>query len=314
MIRRIVIALAAFHLHVAASAPKDPKILDIRDWERVWRLCNRGDPAAAMGACMALLQRGWLTRDAIGVAYTNLAIAYLADGQPDHALVNLDAALKYYPTLSYAYFARARVHSFMGAWQAAADDYTEAIRYQPELLATYINRGDVYRVMDRFDLALADFEQVIAADPNSAAAFAARGNLYRDQSRYDLALADYDTAIALDAEYTPAYNRRCFVHVISGGDLAAALSDCEQALAQAPGNGAVLATRALVHLRSGDLAAAYYDSEAAVAAGPLPEAYLMRGLVRLRYGRDGEGRADLAEAERLKPGIGAEYAAYGVAL
>ena len=32
------------------------------------------------------------------------------------------------------------------------------------------------------------------------------------------------------------------------------------------------------------------------------------------YGRDGEGRADLAEAERLKPGIGAEYAAYGFAL
>jgi tetratricopeptide (TPR) repeat protein len=311
--RSVAVALAAFHLFVAATAPKDPKIIDIRDYNRVWGLCIRGDIAESLGGCRALLQRGWLTKGGIALAYSHLAGAYLADSQLEQALVNVDAALRYDPQAWYGFYTRARVHTAKRDYQRAIADYERVMFFRPLLADPYVSRGDIHRMLDRFDLAEADFERAIAMDESSPTGFAARGNLNRDRGRYDLALADYDKAIALDQNYTPAFNRRCFVRTISGGDLDAALADCERALQLAPGNGAILATRALANLRRGDLAAAHDDSEAAVAAdATLPEAHLARALVRLRYGRDTEARADLAEAERLEPGIGAEYAVYGL--
>jgi tetratricopeptide (TPR) repeat protein len=108
-------------------------------------------------------------------------------------------------------------------------------------------------------------------------------------------------------------NNRCWLRVINDVDLQLALVDCNAAILANPANAAALDSRGLVHLKRQDFAAALADYEAALAKEPQRGHFLYgRGLARLGLGRAAEGQSDLAEAERLEPGVAELYRSYGV--
>lgn len=106
----------------------------------------------------------------------------------------------------------------------------------------------------------------------------------------------------------------------------AALPYCMDANKADPGNGTALLSRGLLELRTGDFQQAQRDFDTAlrrtlslqVTAELSVErrhyALFGRGLAKLRLGDTEGGKADIAAAEKFKPGVTAEFALYGLAL
>ena len=66
----------------------------------------------------------------------------------------------------------------------------------------------------------------------------------------------------------------------------------------------MLDSRAMVRLRMGDLAGAMADYDRVLAAQPaIAWSWFGRGLAKLRSGREEDGKADIAAAIRIDPGL-----------
>jgi hypothetical protein len=168
-------------------------------------------------------------------------------------------------------------------------------------------------------LALADFKAVAATDPAKATVDLPNIGEYRpvvngevhnyasderDRTERDEAIGKLRNAVAA------ALGDRCLRATIasSGG---ATLADCNAALAIAPDFPVALAARGFAEFLHGDYRSAVSDLERAPPE-MAPAAYL-RGVARHRLGDKSRGDADIAEAEKLKPGIMADMTAQGLA-
>ena len=82
----------------------------------------------------------------------------------------------------------------------------------------------------------------------------------------------------------------------------------------APDDPATLDSRGFTYLKLGRFEQAIADYDAALARNPRdPGSLYGRGLARLRGQNDPEGgRADVAAAKALDPGVAAEFARYGL--
>ncbi len=216
--------------------------------------------------------------------------------------------------------------------------------------AALVARGRIRVDQAQFGRAMTDFGRALRINSRNAQAYAARGILHQVRGAYDVAMRDFDLALSIEPTLETALtgreealanrvvqfreqlqvlterlrdapadanllNNRCWLRVINDDDLDAALADCNAALQASPGNSAALDSRGLVHLKRGDFAAAIADYDAALAVDGDRGHYLYgRGIARIRMGLMAEGQADLAEAERLEPGIAAQYRTYHVVL
>ena len=80
----------------------------------------------------------------------------------------------------------------------ALDDLNEAIRLDPEYVPAFKYRGAVYLDTKQFGLALEDYKKAIRFEANNAEHFYNRGAAYAGLGDYDLAIADYTEALRLD--------------------------------------------------------------------------------------------------------------------
>jgi Flp pilus assembly protein TadD len=80
-----------------------------------------------------------------------------------------------------------------------------------------------------------------------------------------------------------------------------------------PKNAAALDSRGLLNLKQQRLQDAWNDYNAAVILGPSVASFLYgRGIASLRLGRIAEGKADIAQAEKLDANIARTYTANGI--
>jgi len=106
---------------------------------------------------------------------------------------------------------------------------------------------------------------------------------------------------------------RCWTRAVMGEELQIALADCNAALKLNAGSAVTLDTRALVQLRMGRYREAIEDYDFALQRSPkLATALFGRGVAQIRTGHAEGGHADLAAAEREKPGVSARFASYGL--
>ena len=97
------------------------------------------------------------------------------------------------------------------------------------------------------------------------------------------------------------------------GALQAALEDCDRALGAGINNAASYDSRGLIYLKMGRLDAAIEDYGFALRIeSKLASALYGRGLARLRQGDKAGGETDITAAETIQPGIGDDFARYGV--
>ncbi len=97
------------------------------------------------------------------------------------------------------------------------------------------------------------------------------------------------------------------------GNYGRAITDYDEALADRPGNVALLEVRATLKYAAGDLAGAQADCEAAIAGGSRG-AWATRGAVKAMRGDLDGALADYAEAIKLNPADGAAWACRADAL
>ena len=142
---------------------------------------------------------------------------------------------------------------------------------------------------------------------------AERGDVHERAGFYDRAAEDYGRLTAIEPGNAKAWNNSCWDLAVLGR-LEEALADCNEALRLAPDDPATLDSRGFTYLKLGRFEQAIADYDAALARNPRDSGSLYgRGLARLRLQNDPEGgRADLAAAKALDPGVAAEFAGYGL--
>jgi tetratricopeptide (TPR) repeat protein len=86
----------------------------------------------------------------------------------------------------------------LGAFEAAAEDYSAMLRLDSRDVATLYNRGCAREKMGNFQAAIKDFTEVLARDPLFAAAAYARGACQNQIGNFDDAINDYNMALSRD--------------------------------------------------------------------------------------------------------------------
>ena len=163
--------------------------------------------------------------------------------------------------------------------------------------------------------ALAVLDRALAKTPNDAIALATRGYVYINLGDYIRATPDFDQALQLAPTNANALEGVCWVRALANTDLDRALAWCDESVRLARQQiYAQYDTRGFLHLRRNEFALAVADYDAALKERPkLASSLYGRGIAKLRLGQAADGRADLARASRIEPGIAETYAKRGVA-
>ncbi|WP_457467379.1 tetratricopeptide repeat protein [Thermostichus sp. MS-CIW-37] len=131
--------------------------------------------------------------------HLNLANLLMQQGSLPLALAHLDEAIRLDPTSALAYSQRARLHSYLGEWEAALADWSQAIDWDPSS-AHYYQRGVAYACGDHFDEAIADLSRSLEIEPQQPNVLYSRGNLLYALGEIKAALDDYERAFRLEAD------------------------------------------------------------------------------------------------------------------
>ena len=249
------------------------------------------------------------------------AAAFAQMGETDDALADLGAVLAHSPNNLQALTARARLRAWRGEYELALADADAIIAAEPHDPAHLYRRATILRRMGRADAAAAAYRDAlaaidarVAASPNQADDYdEMRQLIFAESGQVARAIALIDAQLARHADDAQLLNSRCWTRATANVELPRALADCEQAVAHAPDNPAILDSRAFVKLRMGQYDAAIADEDAALSHIPNhPAALYTRGIARLRKGDRQGGERDLAAARRLDFDIDATYRDYGV--
>jgi tetratricopeptide (TPR) repeat protein len=208
---------------------------------------------------------------------------------------------------------RGSAHFNKGDYRQALADYGRAIEMMPTYAEAFFNRGSAAAAMGELDGAIADFSRAIALKPTFVDAYYSRAGAYDDKGDFRKAIPDYDEALRLKPDHVAALINRCWTRAVIGEELETALADCNAALRFNAGNAVTLDTRALVALRMGRYREAITDYDFALQRSPkLASALFGRGIAQIRTGNVESGRADIAAAERERPGMAARFARFGI--
>ena len=106
-------------------------------------------------------------------------------------------------------------------------------------------------------------------------------------------------------------NSGCWILAVAGVGLDQAEAWCDTAMQAQPLSGAIADSRGRLRLQQGRHEEALADFDYALSRDAiLPPARYGRGLALIALGREDEGRADLALAQRQNPEVPSQFRAY----
>jgi len=216
------------------------------------------------------------------------------------------------PQRVQALVARGNLYAELRQDSRAFADYGQALRFDAANTGALIQRGLLHQRRGAFGAAVVDFTAADRLDPASAGADYVDDAIAAEATAYRTQIQRLDADIAADDEDASLYNSRCWERAIVGDDLGGALSDCNRALALAPGEAEYLDSRGLVELKLRNFQAAFVDYSAALGREPTRGHYRYgRALALYRMGQEGQARAEFAQAVEQEPGVDALYVSYG---
>ena len=236
------------------------------------------------------------------------------------AIANLSKAIAMSPNEAEFYFQRANAYSENGQAGLALADFDHVILLKPEFLSAYLPRAELRRANDDAAGAVADLDALARIAPEQSDWRFALAEFYAREEKFAQAIAQFDLWIRNhpdDAKMVSALGGRCLASAVQNQDLGAGLGDCNAAIRRAdkknPNNGQLYAERGLLFFRQGAYGKALADFEADLKIQPQSAMALYgRGLVKGRTLKSAEADQDIAEAERLAPGITEKYQRYGL--
>ncbi|MNX82841.1 Beta-barrel assembly-enhancing protease [compost metagenome] len=242
------------------------------------------------------------------------AFAYFSAGLPDRALADMDAALKAAADDAKPQ-AKAQKVVLLGLMGRVAEAETLSLAAMEEapdqvsLLASRIDwlleqkRGAEAGALVR-KLQQRDAGEVETATHAMVTALAAAGDV-------DGALAAARAFIASNPDHPERLNGGCWALALAGVGLDQAEVWCDAGLAAQPLSGGIADSRGRLRLQQGRHAEALADFDYALSRqAVLSPARYGRGLALIALGREEEGRADLALAQRQNPDVQSDFRAY----
>ncbi|MFF4989486.1 tetratricopeptide repeat protein [Streptosporangium saharense] len=272
-------------------------LLDARAGEHAYalRLVNDG-----LARLTAMLGSGERSQDVARLRH-NRAQVYLAMGERDLALADLDTVIEHDPDNCEYYVDRAALYRAAGRAKAAIGDYGTAIRLGPHLPEAYYNRAVLQQERGRTARACEDLERALAIDPGHLDARITLVNLRVESGALDEAETEARAGLEL-APRDPAL--LCTLGLVRSerGGLAEADELLTRALAGDPKLVEAWTNRAAVRFDRGEVAAAVADLDRAVALSEAPVPRYNRGKALVRLGRTEEAARDFAHA-LTQPGL-----------
>lgn len=197
------------------------------------------------------------------------------------ALSDLNRALALNDSLTDAYLYRGYAHMGLNQLEPARADLQRCIALDPTRADAYTDLGNLAAAENESNQALEWYNKAVAANPTYARAFFARAKLRSQLDGFAEAKADADTAIRLAPRFQQAYELRAQLY-LSLREYEKTIADCDTSISLRPSPEAhVNRANALYNLKR--LQDALPDAAAAVNLDPnYPQAYLMRGLIRLQ--------------------------------
>lgn len=251
--------------------------------------------------------------------FSRAGAVLLARHDRDGALADFGKAIALAPTEPRYLLQRANAYLDADRDEAAATDVAAAIKLKPDNLEALLMHAGLGLRGDSPDMAavVADLD---AADHAALPASGERldlGGLYVAANKPDRAVPQYTQWIKNhpdDVRKPEALNDRCWARALAGIELPAALSDCNAALRQRPGDISFLDSRAMAELRVGNLDKALADYDVVIAKQPKSGWSLYgRGVVKQRKGDAVGAKADFEASAAVAPKLAARAKTLGIA-
>jgi tetratricopeptide (TPR) repeat protein len=137
-------------------------------------------------------------------AHNNLGIALLGEGRVDEAIAQLEAAIAIAPRDPESHNNLGMAFRRKGRMAEALAQYGAALEIKPDDLLTNFNMGNACLQAGRVDDAIARYQKTLEISPDFADAHNNLGNAYRSRGRIDDAVAEYQRALAIDPANTRA--------------------------------------------------------------------------------------------------------------
>jgi serine/threonine protein kinase/Tfp pilus assembly protein PilF len=250
--------------------------------------------------------------------YNARANAYLAWGESDRALDDLNTAIRIDPKNASSYYNRSLAHARKSQWEQALEDLDEGRRVAGADMfwagGCIQGRGDCLAMLGRTEQAQAAYDECIKLDPGRAAPVMVTSAWFLDRAR-----GDYAAALK---KLDEAAKTGMLIQFLDRGLIYARLGRADEALADFdevmkrlksrpewfavadyfPRWLALLLGRGEAYMRKGEFDRALAECDAAVKFAPRSaEAHLLRAEVHSKRGNSDLAEADRQEAKRLTP-------------
>ena len=178
---------------------------------------NRDGKSAApvaIQACTELLDRQILEGHERFYLFLNRALAYVSQGDRQHALDDYNKAVQLAPKMAQPYYYRGVFYAQTEV-DAALKDFDTALRIDPKLVLALRQRAILYATQKNLSGALADFTEAVRLKPKTPSLWSERGEVSILLHDYAGAVKDEAEAIRLDPKLARAY----FLRGAAFGDL-----------------------------------------------------------------------------------------------
>jgi tetratricopeptide (TPR) repeat protein len=166
---------------------------------------GKSAPPMAIQACTELLDRNILQGHERSYLFVNRALAYVAQGDKQHAVDDYNTAVKLAPKKAQPYYYRGVFYAAQTDVDTALRDFDTALSIDPKLVSALSQRAIVYVTQKNFSGALADFSEALRLQPKTAALWSERGYVCLLLRDYESAVKDEAEAIRLDPKLARAY-------------------------------------------------------------------------------------------------------------
>jgi tetratricopeptide (TPR) repeat protein len=152
-----VLAIVALLLAgTAAAQDRDPQWNRCTVYDEHGRLRTGVTPDLVIDACTAIIQSDQKSKEELAAAFANRGYVYRNKRDYDHAIQDLDQAIKLDPNNALAFTNRGEAYANKREYDHAIQDLDQAIRLDPNNARALNDRGGAQ-----------DYDQAIRLDPNS---------------------------------------------------------------------------------------------------------------------------------------------------
>ncbi len=260
---------------------------------------------------LADLERAIALNPDYAPSYFNRGNIYASIGDFEQALVDYNRAIQLDESDAHYYLHRGRVNAELQHFAVAVENYERVIELDPMLVEAYFWMGVAHFELGEYEKAVVDYTTLLEYVPNMIEAHLSRGRTYVALDEYQQALADYDKVIDLDPHNIAGYDQRAQVFaLLSLFDRA--LDDFSSALELNPDSALIYAHRGRIYASMNKFDEAIDDLTRATELDPYsPEPYLWQAGVYMSLHRLPQAIAVLNRAAEIAPDYALVYARRG---